>query len=251
MNVDFRNYILNLVDISKSEVIYDIYFEMYKVLEYDYNYFFYDKEAIINKDIGLINLTDNKVTCYTFSLIYKDILEFIGIESEIICNGEHFYVEVFGLSADSCLFGENAIEFALNDLSRVKLGLTPMFCRDNYYNVINIDNCFYKSIVRKFKKLLKFSEIDFVINYAINICNCTTLFGIEKLSLMKGIFINTFENSIISFIMFNDDLSLSVYIDNNVYVINSNGFIQYEVDDYLANNIIYIGDAPYYAVKRM
>lgn len=95
INEDLKNYILDGMPIDAEQIekaIY-IYIKLCKTLTYDDEFFAVRQQGDVarkHEDINNvynINLTNNKVVCYEFNIIYGKLLEEIGIKFETKTNG--------------------------------------------------------------------------------------------------------------------------------------------------------------------
>ena len=84
LNVLFSNMPNNL---TKIEQAIFLYIKLCKLLNYDELFYTMEEDAIIyHEDINnlnKINLTNNKVVCYEFNLLYAKLLDILGIKYQI------------------------------------------------------------------------------------------------------------------------------------------------------------------------
>lgn len=92
LNKEFEEAILSGINLKESKFIIalNIYINLCKLVNFDFNYFAYykklDEKVIVgqmNRDISTITLENNNVVCSTFAKLYAKVLNDVGIRATV------------------------------------------------------------------------------------------------------------------------------------------------------------------------
>lgn len=157
-------------DISQLEKAIYIYIKMCKLLTYDDEYFAVNQKGPAtekHKDVNYvsnINLTNNKVVCFEFNLIYSILLDELGINFK--ADYQNFVDEVYGSGHANLEFrsdkflvtADSVTSILLGDIMRAKLNqpLVGLKC----INKNNKTQQEFKNAVDKIYKLIAEQELN-------------------------------------------------------------------------------------------
>ncbi len=157
-------------DISQLEKAIYIYIKMCKLLTYDDEYFAVNQKGPAtekHKDVNYvsnINLTNNKVVCFEFNLIYSILLDELGINFK--ADYQNFVDEVYGSGHANLEFrsdkflvtADSVTSILLGDIMRAKLNqpLVGLKC----VNKNNKTQQEFKNAVDKIYKLIAEQELN-------------------------------------------------------------------------------------------
>ena len=161
LNVLFSNMPDNL---TKVEQAIFLYIKLCKLLSYDELFYAMEEDAITyHEDINnlnKINLTNNKVVCYEFNLLYAKLLDILGIKYQIqdysINKTRKGHANLIFKSDNLEVKVDSVTSILMGDLTNAKLGypLVGLTCKNNPQELEHIISKVYSNQVIETKNSL-------------------------------------------------------------------------------------------------
>lgn len=276
VNIKLKESVLKGLDLNEDKLLLarQIYINLCKVLKYDTSFPYLSSynnteqaNDIYNRDINDITLKNNDIICKSWAEIYAKVLIDIGLNAKVVGTNHRHVTFQYGdllIEADATNVIKDEADNYMNDLTRVKLDLTPTgftsFDDDNrFYRLLaNVDKRienigenvikkklqiidYYNSVTEQIVNISLDEKIDFLNKMA----NSSNLVGLEYLTYLKSLI-----KTILSDIKEKIDIN---YIIDNEYMVgllltisknrNLSYYIFYKKSDWHKYNKSQIQDA--------
>lgn len=211
MSEELASFLENLTLFEQARYLY---IRTCQLFQYDFRYLYGDSETknrIYNLPIDLHKMEDFRIICSTWCIIYQQLLDMIGIKSDILSAGKHksviFQVDEFELEADATCGA---------DMTRVKMGHETR-------KYITRNECTF------FKQLLTDTDTKLGYRKGMYMNECVELLAKDLRIKFKGQNISPYENSEFNYNtllykfnwvadLINMSTKISGYYDSNYYM---------------------------------